>query len=348
MAKLLSLALAALLAGVATAQPDKLDDKKPVTRVYDVKGLVGGPGKGPGAVADADALVKVIFEAIPQLRDAKPGADGPQIVERDGGKLEVRTTAARHAELKDLFEALDRLNDLAIDVTVDVYEFDAAGYEKLLKALPAVGRGRGPVLFATGKEVERKEGADFKKALADANKVLKGGRAVQTSTGRFANGAESVVSARRTVAAFTTVVGADAVNAKALKGETLFVKEGFGLVAVPVASADRRFVRLKLTEQSTAITGVRTRDLGEIGGEKLVAQSLDTEDLGATGSAEVADGGTLLFKLAYAPKDKVWVAVLKPTIFINGEEEQKKEQKRLEDKVKRAFPDGDLAVPVKP
>jgi len=32
-------------------------------------------------LADADAVIKVIFEAIPQLRELKPGADGPQIVE---------------------------------------------------------------------------------------------------------------------------------------------------------------------------------------------------------------------------------------------------------------------------
>ncbi len=40
-------------------------------------------------------------------------------------------------------------------------------------------------------------------------------------------------------------------------------------------------------------------------GERVVMRSLETNDLGATGSASVADGGTLVFRLAYAPKDKV-------------------------------------------
>src|SRR5205823_13777807 len=101
-----------------------------------------------------------------------------------------------------------------------------------------------------------------------------------------------------------------------------FVKEGFKLVAVPVVSADRRFVRFKLTEQSAAVLGIRKRELGEVGGKTIVAESLELEDLGSTGSAVVADGGTLLFRLAYAPKDKAWVVVLHPTIFIQAEEDE--------------------------
>ena len=44
------------------------------------------------------------------------------------------------------------------------------------------------------------------------------------------------------------------------------------------------------------------------------------------GLARVADGGTLIFKLAYAPKDKLWVVVLHPTIFIQAEEDVLKQE----------------------
>ncbi len=50
------------------------------------------------------------------------------------------------------------------------------------------------------------------------------------------------------------------------------------------------------------------------------------EDVGGTGSTTVDDGGTVLFKLAYAPKDKVWVVVLHPTIFIQAEEDLLKKE----------------------
>ncbi len=96
------------------------------------------------------------------------------------------------------------------------------------------------------------------------------------------------------------------------------MKDGFKLVGLPVASVDRRFVRMKLTEQSVVVAGIKKRELAEINGQKIIAQTPDLEDLGTTGSTTVADGGTILFKLAYAPKDKVWVVVLQPTIFIQA------------------------------
>jgi hypothetical protein len=311
----------ALVAGTASAQPDpkKRDDTKLVTRVYNIKPLLGERGKASG-LADVDAIVKLIFEAIPQFREPKPGADGPQIVERDNCKLEIRATANRHGEVKELLDALERLQDLAIDVTADVIEFDTANYEKLVNALPK-GKTKPPVLLAIGEEFEEKEPtAGERKAMEETNKVLKAGRLVQTSSGRFVNGAEATVSARRTVVTFAKTPDAVRVGVNAANPQ--FVKDGFALVALPVVSADRRFVRFKLAEQSTVISGVRTRDFGEIAGERFVVKTLETEDLGATGSSVVADGGTVLFKLAYAPKDKVWVVVLKPTIYIRSEEEE--------------------------
>ena len=316
---LLALALAA---GTAAAQPasKKADDKKLVTKVHSIKSLIGERGKTSNvADADADAVIKLIFQAIPELRESKPGADGTQIAERDGDKLEIRAPAKVQEDVKDLLEALERLQDLAIDVKAEVIELDAATYEKLLKALPK-SKAKPPVLFATGEEVEGKNAPAIEKAMEKTSAVLGTGRVVQTSSGRFVNGAEATVSARRTVVTFSATP-----NEK-VKEEPLSVKEGFGLVAVPVASADRRTIRFKLTEQSAAITGTKTRDFGEIKGEKFVLQTLETEDLGATGSAVVADGGTLLFRLTYAPKDKVWVVVLKPTVFIQAERDELKKQ----------------------
>src|SRR5579883_535273 len=184
----------------------------------------------------------------------------------------------------------------------------------------------GPVLVATGEELEGNEAAVIEKALAEASKILKTGRVVQSSEGRFVNGVEATISARRVVVPYTTAPGAIAVGNKADYPQ--FIKEGFGLVALPVVSADRRFVRFKLTEQSTVITGIKKRELGEVGGKPIILQSPVIEDLGATGSAVVADGGTAIFRLAYAPKDKVWVVVLKPRIFIQAEEDELKKQEK--------------------
>lgn len=316
----------AVFVGVAFAQPapKPADDKKLVAKVYNIKPLIGERGKASN-FADTDAVVKLIFQTI-RFDEPKPGADGPQVVERDNGKLEVHATEKTHGEIKELLEALERLQDVAIDAKADVYEFDTATYEKLVKALPKErAKTKLPVLFATGADIDKDDRPIGEKQFEAMNKILKAGRLVQTSSSRYVNGAETTISARRSVVRFTN----HGEPVWAPTDNPLTVKEGFSLAALPVVSADRRFIRFKLTEQSTAVTGVKKRELGEIGGQKMIAQSLETEDLGATASAEVADGGTILFKLTYAPKDKVWVVVLTSTIFIQAEEDLlKKEGKK--------------------
>ncbi len=316
-AKFLSLTFVfALCSGLATAQPDPkpVADKKLVTKLYNIKHLIGERGKASG-LADADAVIKVLLETFPQLRDLKPGTDGPQIVERDGNKLAIRTTEEVHGEIKDLLEALERLQDLAVDVKAEVIELDAVAFAKLQKVL-AKGNVKPPVLFAMGEEIEDEKKLEAaEKVMEEANKILKAGLVVQTSSGRFLNGAEATISARQSVLTYTNHLETG------FRETPLFMKEGFTLVAVPVVSADRRFIRFKLTEQSTVVTGMKKKEFEE-NGAKIIAQSPVVEDFGATGSAVVADGSTILFRLAYAPKDKVWVVVVKPTIYIRAEEEE--------------------------
>jgi hypothetical protein len=300
-----------LFAAAVSAQPEpkpEKGDSKTITKVYDTAHLTGTTGTA-GGVPNTDAVLKLLLETFPHTKS--------EYVERDGGKIEVRATAKVHEEINGLLDALARLQDLAIDIKADVYELDATGYEKLLKALPK-SAAKAPVLFAMGDELKENE-----PLLGAANDVLKTARLVQTSKARFANGAEATVSARRTV---VRVASGSAAS---------FVKDGFALVVVPVVSADRRFVRFKLVKQSTAVVGTRKRELGEIKGQKIVAVTPLVEDLGGTGSATVPDGSSLLFKIAYAPKDKVWVVKLDATIFIQAErdalkriEEEKKKDKK--------------------
>ena len=87
-------------------------------------------------------------------------------------------------------------------------------------------------------------------------------------------------------------------------------------------------MRLKLTEQSAAVVGITRRDFGEIAGKPFVMSTPQVEDFGKAGTVEVADGGFVLFRLDYAPKDKVWVVVLRPRIFIQAEEDELKKQKK--------------------
>jgi hypothetical protein len=323
---LMTLTTVVAFVGIASAQPApvKEDETKLTTKVYDLKPIIGK--KSASGISNVDGVLKVIFDVI-DLRELKPGA-GPQIIERENSKLEVHATAKIHGEIGDLIEALKRLADLAVDVKAEVIEFDPATFAKLRKTLPPLPKGipESPVLFATSSDVLEEPNTKEIKLLDEIAKVLKEGRLIQTSSGRFVNGSDSLLTARVALQTYYP----HKVNDKPTEMPQ-YAKEGFKLLGTPVVSADRRFVRLKLTEQSSVVTAIKKFDLGEPGpkGQRLVATSAEVADLGSTGSTTVADGGTLFFKLTYAPKDKVWVVVLHPMIYIKSEQDElKKEGKK--------------------
>lgn len=306
MARNLFAAVAVMAAvGSALAQVAPKEDKSLVTTTYDLKPVLGAKAVASG-LADADAVVKLFLETLPDLRDLKPGTAGPQLVVRDGTKLEVRATAKTQDEVKDLLEALARLADVVVDIKAEVIEIPAGfWFDQNLK----------PMWKTASPIAAWSLAAD----ALDANNS----RVVQKSDGRFVNGAGTTVSSRQTVLTYYPNQG----GVKPPAGPPEFVTEGFTLVGTPVVSADRRFVRLKLTEQSVAVVGMKQRELGAVGDQKIVVTSPDLADLGATGSVVVDDGGAVAFRLAYAPKDKVWVVVLRPTIFIQAEEDERKGKK---------------------
>jgi hypothetical protein len=320
----------ALFATAVCAQPPEKGDAKPVTKVYDARHLLGDRGRATN-LTDADALTKRVFEAVPALADPKSGA---RLVVLDGTKLELHAPPAAHTDLRDLLAALDRLQDVATNLETTVYELDAPDFEKLLKGLPKGGRGKpgSPVLVATGREFDLS--GDHKTVndqFKEVNAVLKTARTVHTAKVRLTNGTESEFAARHTLVPFRPV---ETVGAKAKPDTDVpqLVKDGFRLRGTALVSSDRRYIRFAVTEQSTAFTGIDKIEFGEFGGREIVLNAANTEDLGGTGSAVVADGGFLLFKLAYAPKGKVLVAALGAKIYIRTEED---ELKRLEKQDKK-------------
>jgi len=327
--KTLLTAVAILAAGdsaIAQPAPKKPDDKTLVTKVYDLKAILGERGKANG-YADMDAVIRLLVEEILPETELKPGTDGAKLIEREGGKIEVRATPETQKEIGDLIEALHRLVDVAIDIKADVVELDPAAFEKLTKALPDKARGKAgsPVVCASESEADEKEAnAEEKKAFAEVARILAAGKTLQTSTTRFVNGVEGTFSARLSVHTFYK----QTVNNNKQPESRDFVKDGFRLVGLPMVSVDRRFIRLKLTEQSTRVTGIKKREIDAPKDLKLVLTSLETEDLGATGSTVVADGSRTVFRLACAPKDKVWVVVLTPTLFIQAEEDHRKKEEK--------------------
>lgn len=310
--------------GAATAQPPVAPPPRikwpVVTRVYDLKRALGARPRSL-AVTDTNAVIKLILESIP-LGDLKPGTDGPQLIERENNTLEVRAAENVQGEVKDLIAALVRLADLAVDIKADVVELDVAAFEKLRQVLPrTTGKPDSPIIVF--RQDDEGPTPEEEKAIEGMNKFLKAGKLIQTSTTRFPNGREAVVSARRSTRTYYAYqpVG------KRPDRPPQVLKDGFSLLALPKVSTDRRFIRMKLTEQSSVVTRITQQNLGVVAGDKpLVLTSPTVEDFGRAGSGVVADGGMVLFKLDYAPKDKVWVVVLHPTIFIQAEDDELRKQ----------------------
>jgi hypothetical protein len=324
--RMLLLAILLLCMGTAAAQPDpkKIDDKKGdkkaepeklVTQIHDLKAIFSAPSR-PADVPDADAVVRLLVEAI-RIGDLKTEGDGPKIVILDGGKLEVRATEKTQGHVKDMIKALAHLGDIAIDIKADLVELDKDTFEKNVQALlkPAKGKTDSNAVLGFGGGAEGAAGAEKPLPVAEADKIVKLGKVIQSSQERFANGTESTVSARQMVFTYRPQPGAP----------TNIDKEGYRLVALLVISGDRRFVRARLMEQSAEVVGLKKRDFGA-----FTATSPDMAEYGRLATVEVENGGAILFKLNYAPKEKVWLVMLHPTIFVQAEENigKKKDEKK--------------------
>src|SRR5690606_7748951 len=146
------------------------DPTKLVTHTYDLKTILGDRSPSSG-VADTDAVIKLILETLP-VGELKPGVVGPQLIERENFRLEVRATEKLQGEVKDLIEALEHLGDLAVNIKADVVELDPATFERLRTALPKAAKGKADstvVVFGS----EEGPTPEELKAAKETNKILK-------------------------------------------------------------------------------------------------------------------------------------------------------------------------------
>jgi hypothetical protein len=176
---------------------------------------------------------------------------------------------------------------------------------------PAKGKVNPAAAIGFGAEADTGVGGEKPQPLGTADKIANAGKLVQTSTVRLANGMESMVSVRQLVFTYRNQAG----------GNLLVGKEGYQLGGMFMISGDRRTVRVRLTEQSAEVVGTKKRDMG-----KFLATAPDLAEYGRSATVEVEDDGAILFNLEYAPKDKMWVVMIRPSIYIQAEEDARKKE----------------------
>jgi hypothetical protein len=218
--------------------------------------------------------------------------------------LVIHTTPAVHAEIVQILTTLRRATDLAVDVQSDVYEVDRGFYEKHFQSGVEKGR-QGP-------------GKPFAGALdGGLNRLRKEGTLVKSNQVRIANAKEAgCISVRK---AFTYV------SRPGRKGKEEFDTAfyGFRVQAAVKVSADLRYVRLKLTQNTTDLVAIESE---KDGGQVVERPKL--EEASSSATFEVGDGESILVPLHFLPaaareKDRVWLLVVQPLIHIEAEEQER-------------------------
>lgn len=224
-------AVAIVVISIQTALPAEPKVERTTIR-YDVGDLIYRPG-GKSGFDSLDEIVKSIVTTV-NPKSWKLDGDDNQIFEVNGNRLEIRAGKDDHAAIKELLEAMRRLNDLAVDVTASFLAVEPKLFEK--KIQPLVGK---PL-----------KNGDEESSLEEMNWKL---QTIQSNSTRLANGREAPIASIQQVSAS---------HRQAMNGmiEWHTAKVGVSYRAKAVVSADRRFVNLTVEETFQELDGLPLAD----------------------------------------------------------------------------------------
>jgi len=292
-------------------------------RAYDIADLVEKPAavrhlsgfaapptqKAPGDIEQrAEELVQTLVSAVSDYRSNTAIADRETIQVLNGRRLLIQTTRDKHAQIEELLDALRRLGDLTVFVSAQLYEVDDGTYKKIENARRSSPR-------------EQEEKAAAEKGAAEKPLVKKENLVL-------ANNVELDVSIPAALLSRHQVVDLLPSLEQAIRGETgrQAIFEGISFLGQVAVSADRRSVRLRLTEKAGEIQeicgGKLTKPVRNVEG----AESALVKETSQSQVLEIADGGSMLVAVQHRPralraKDRWWVLVLTPRIHIPAEEQ---------------------------
>jgi len=310
----LALGIAGITAAVGPssiqAQEPAQDAKKQEvmsTVVYDIRDLLAGlKPTGP------ESVVNNIFSAIdPESWNRRtPNHGSIHIV--NGSRLLVRTTAKRHAAIAELLTALRRLGGVSVIVNARLYEVEQSLYKKVASAKRVHGDALEKLerQFLAGKPSK----ADAVWKLLKKPKVVVAGDEVKIRDRSEA----AILSWHKAVACHPSPDQARAGNRN-----PQVVLEGVSFQAGVRVTADRRFVRLKLTEKATELQEVTRRNIatqdGDVQAEVPILDRSERSEM-----LEIPDGGALLRPVYFRPasakaRDRWWVLSITPRIYIAEE-----------------------------
>jgi hypothetical protein len=275
------------------------------------------------AKSAVQALRGLSWWLSPQLW--RPIVNDPDAIQlMNGTLLEINASPAAHSEIYRFFRTLHRVADVAAQIQVRVYEVNGEFYTKVKKQKR---------VLMEGLEKQAANGSNKDDALA---KELEQQKPLFTGDETALNQeAEAPLLSRHT---FRSVLASpDQVRRGDTARQGIF--QGFDLHGLAHISADRRYVRLKLREESAHLEEVVKSKVQDLVEEQKTGREKETdaeiafmqeETHGAT--LEIPDGGTALLPIHYRPasvrsSNRWWVAAVQVRIVIEEEERQIRREK---------------------
>lgn len=265
---------------------------EPRAQSYEVSDLVRrAGGEGP--------LLKQLFATLGR-------AGGATFTVQNGRRLIVRAEPAWQTEIAQALQALRRQTDLSVIVRADLFAVDTAFAERLRKMKPI------PL-----DELERQFlGGNTPKGDGLFEQLDKQRPFLSGPVLKLDDGGEAVVLSQQ--------------RAKRLAGsarDPRFTLEGAAFAAVVRVSSDRRFVRVKLTERTSAVRSIHKVKAWDVTGKEIETEVPLPEEFAHARVVEVPDGGAVLLPARLPPgadgaKDRHGVLRLTTRIIVAEEEEQ--------------------------
>jgi hypothetical protein len=289
---------------------------------HDIRELLAKPdvwARDAPALAKAEPIVKegqfleALFATVDAhgSRLAKLGGEGESIQLLNGSHLILRTNASRHVQVAEMLQVFRRLGDLAVFTSTRLFEVDAAFYKKLQSA-KRVSLEELERQFLQGKA---EEGESLFKVLKKQQMILAGEEI------KVDNGQETALLSRHQ--GVSILPGPDRVKDGGKSRQ--MVLDGISVLGSVRVSADRRWVRVKLTEKATEIEEIRKSKAWDGKSWELDAEAAFLKETTHARVVEIPDGGSVLVPVQFRPasaqaKDRWWVLSVSVRIVIEEEE----------------------------
>jgi hypothetical protein len=233
----------------------------------------------------------------------------------NGGRLAVVAAPLRQEEVSNLLDALRRLTDVAVVVNARLYEVDRAFYTRHIAPL-----------FAKFKNPDERPRVLPIESSALLRQIVRHKLLLESEETKLQPHQDAAFLSRQN--AFRFVSGPPDRAGRPRYGAGL---EGVSFEVRPVVSSDRRFLRLTISQKVTQLVRIdKTATLDITSGKDVEVESPNLRRSTVTGTVHIPDGNPILMPVDYRPagkehKDKVWLLVARPFIWI---EEEVKEIRR--------------------